>query len=174
MSALPRRTLLGAAALLALRVLQAASATQATPMPSPADSRAGVPVSLLIQNSGEVADRLTGATTEIAPEIALHATHLENGQRVMHEVSDIIFPAHSVVSLEPGAMHPMLIGLTHSLVQGQVFQLTLHFAIAGDVPVEVRVRRKQDAAGVPETPPVTSGSLTILHASAPPAPVVHG
>ena len=107
-----------------------------------------------------------------AVEQARHLT--DDGQRVMHEVSDIIFPAHSVVSLEPGAMHPMLIGLTHSLVQGQVFQLTLHFAVAGDVPVEVRVRRKQDAAGVPQTPPVTSGSLTILHASAPPAPVVHG
>lgn len=174
MSVLPRRTLLGVAALVVLRVDSVANAAPATPMPTPADSRSGVPVSLLIQNTGEASDRLTGATAAIAQTIALHATHLEHGQRVMHEVSDIMIPADSVVSLEPGSMHPMLIGLTQSLVQGQVFPLTLHFAIAGDVPVEVRVRRKQDAAGVPETPPVVAGTLAILHASAPPAPVAHG
>jgi copper(I)-binding protein len=115
-----------------------------------------------------------GANAAIALETTLHATHLEHGQRVMHEVSDIVIPAESVVSLEPGAMHLMLIGLKQGLVQGQVFPLTLHFADAGDVPVEVRIRRKQDAAGVAETPPVVAGSLTVLHASAPPAPVVHG
>lgn len=174
MIGLPRRTLLSAAALVVLRVGQSVGAAPATPMPTPADSRSGVPVSLLIQNLGDAPDRLTGATAAIAQEIALHATHLEDGQRVMHEVGVIVIPAESVISLEPGAVHPMLIGLTQSLVQGQVFPLTLHFANAGDISVEVRVRRKQDAAGVPETPAVAAGSLAILHASVPPAPKVHG
>ncbi|MDQ2654738.1 MAG: copper chaperone PCu(A)C [Chloroflexota bacterium] len=173
MSRLPRRTLLGAAALL-LRVAPPTTAAQATPLPASEDVQGGVPVSVLIQNSGVAPDRLLGATSAIAEEIALHATRLDHGQRVMHEVSDIVIPAESVISLEPGAMHLMLTGLRQSLVQGQVFPLTLQFATAGDVPVEVRVRRKQDASGVLETPPVAAGSLTILHASAPPAPVVHG
>ena len=174
MSRLPRRTLLGGATLLLLRAAPAAHATPATPLPPVADSRSGVPVSLFIQNTGRAPDRLTGATSAIAQEVTLHATHLDHGQRVMYDVSEIVIPAASVISLEPGAMHLMLIGLQHSLVQGQDFPLTLQFADAGDVPVDVRVRRKQDAAGVPETPPVAAGSLTILHASAPPAPVVHG
>ena len=174
MSGLPRRTLLSAAALMVLRVGQSGGAAPATPMPTSADSRSGVPVSLLIQNLGDAPDQLTGATASIAQETALHATHLEDGQRVMHEVEVIVIPAEAVISLEPGAMHPMLIGVTQNLVQGQVFPLTLHFTNAGDIPVEVRVRRKQDAAGVPETPAVTAGTLAILHASVPPAPMVHG
>lgn len=173
MSGLPRRTLLGVFVLIALRTGKAASAAQATPMPTPADGQSGVPVSLLIQNAGMEPDQLTGATSAIAQAITLHATHLEHGERVMHDVCEIGIPAKSVVSLEPGSSHVMLIGLKQSLVQGQVFPLTLHFAQAGDVSMEVRVRRKQDAAGVPETPPASAGSLTILHASVPPAPMAH-
>jgi copper(I)-binding protein len=153
---------------------QVVVAAQATPIATPVDFVSGIPVSVLIQNSGAEPDRLTGATSAIAQEVTLHATHLDHGQRVMYEVSDIVIPADSVISLEPGATHLMLIGLQQSLVQGQHFPLTLHFADAGDLPIEVRVRRRQDAAGVPWTPPFTAGSLTILHASALPAPVVHG
>jgi copper(I)-binding protein len=174
MSRLPRRTLLGAAVFLVPRMAPPAIAAQATPIPTSGDVRSGVPVSVRIQNSGATPDRLTGATAALAQEITLHATHLDHGQRVMQDVSEIVIPADSVISLEPGAMHLMLIGLQRSLVQGQVFPLTLQFAEAGEVPVDVRVRRKQDAAGVTETPPVTAGNLTILHASAPPAPVAHG
>lgn len=169
-----RRSLLGVAALLLPRAEQVARAIQATPVPRSEAGEGGVPLSVLIQNSGNAPDRLTGATSAIAQEIALHATHLEHGQRVMHEVNDIVIPALSTVSLEPGAAHLMLIGLRQSLVQGNIFPLTLQFADAGDVSVEFRVRRKQDAAGVPETTPVVAGSLAILHASAPPAPVAHG
>ena len=173
MSWLTRRRLLGVAALLLPRAAQAARATQSTPVPASEAVEGGVPLSVLIQNSGTTPDRLTGATSAIAQEIALHAAHLERGQRVMHEVNDIVIPAASTVSLEPGATHLMLIGLRQSLVQGHVFPLTLQFADAGDVSVEVRIRRRQDAAGVPETTPVIAGSLAILHASAPPAPVAH-
>jgi copper(I)-binding protein len=152
----------------------AVCAAQATPVPSPENSGGEAPVSLLILNSGREPDRLIRATSVIAQEVSLHATHLEHGQRVMHQVSAIAIPADSVTSLEPGAMHLMLVGLRQSLVQAHVFPLVLHFADAGSVAVKVRVRRKQDAAGVPETPPVVIGSLSILHASAPPAPVAHG
>lgn len=173
MTRLTRRGLLSVAALTLLDAQQGIRAMPATPVPVPEDTRGEAPVSVLILNSGSFPDRLTGATSPIAEEIALHATHLEHGQRVMRQVSEIVIPADLAVSLETGAMHLMLIGLRQSLVQGQDFPLTLHFAEAGDVPVNARVRRKQDAAGVPETPPVRAGYLTILHASAPPTPVAH-
>lgn len=173
MSGLSRRSLLTGLALLAQRPDQPAGAAQATPTPAAVDARHGVAVSLLMQNSGASSDRLTGAASPIAQKVVLHATHLEHGQRLMSDVSDIEIPAHSLVSLEPGAGHLMLLGLRQSIVQSEVFPLTLQFADAGSVVVEVRVRRRQDAAGVPETPPVTVGAITILHASAPPAPVEH-
>jgi copper(I)-binding protein len=174
MMRLTRRAVLGGAALIMLPGEQVIVLAQATPVSNPGADPGGVPVSVLIQNSGMVPDRLTGATSPVAQEITLHETHLEHGQRVMHPVGEIDIPAQSAISLEPGASHLMMEGLQKSLVQGQVFPLSLHFAEAGDVLVEVRVRRKQDAAGVPQTSPGVAGSLTILHASAPPAPVAHG
>ena len=174
MKFLTRRALVGAAGLIFLTPPRLHCAAQATPAVPDHDTAGQVPVSVLILNVGREPDRLIGASSPIAQEIALHATHLEHGQRVMHRVSVSAIPADSFISLEPGAMHLMLSGLLQSLVQGQVFPLTLDFDVAGHVPVDVRVRRRQDAAGVPETPPVAAGALTILHASAPPAPIVHG
>lgn len=173
MIGLTRRALLGAAALTLPGSAAAPCAAQSTPVPSPDDAAGQAPVSVLIVNSGTTPDRLIGATSPIAQEILLQATRLEHGQRVHHKVNAIDIAAGSITTLEPGAMHLTLAGLLQSLVQGQVFPLTLHFADAGSVLVEARVRRKQDAAGVPETPPVVAGSLTILHASAPPASVAH-
>jgi periplasmic copper chaperone A len=170
---LTRRALLGASPLIVLAGEQARALAQATPIPTSDDDAGGVPVSVLIQNSGTALDRLTGATSPVAREITLHSTHLEQGQRVMRPVGEIVIPAKSVMSLEPGASHLMMEGLQTSLVQGQVFPLSFHFEVAGEVLVDVRVRRKQDAAGVPQTSPVIAGPLTILHASAPPAPVIH-
>lgn len=174
MIGLTRRALLGTAALTLPGIEGAVRETQATPIPSRTSGLGQAPVSVLILNSGTTPDRLIGATSAIAQEISLQATRLEHGQRVQHQVSAIDIAADSFTNLEPGAMHLLLAGLRQSLVQGHVFALTLHFAEAGSVLVEARVRRKQDAAGVPETAPVVAGSLTVLHASAPPASVAHG
>lgn len=174
MIGLTRRALLGAATLTLPRTAGDARATQATPIPLRSIGLGQVPVSVLILNSGTTPDRLIGATSAIAQEISLQATRLEDGQRVQHQVTAIDIAAGTFTSLEPGAMHLLLMGLRQSLVQGEIFPITLHFAEAGSVLVEVRVRRKQDAAGVPETAPVVAGSLTVLHASAPPASVAHG
>ena len=174
MIGLTRRALLGAAAFTLPGFEGATRATQATPNPSLTIAFDQVPVSVLILNSGTRPDRLIGATSAIAQEISLQATRLERGRRVLYQVSAIDIAASTITSLEPGAMHLLLAGLRQSLVQGHVFPLTLRFAEAGTVLVEARVRRKQDAAGVPETPSVVAGSLTILHASAPPASVAHG
>ncbi len=174
MTKLTRRALLGGTALSVLPVRHEACSAQATPIPTHEVSLQGVPVSVLIQNAGMAQDRLTGATSPIAREVELHATRLENGQRVMRRVSEIAIPANSMIGLEPGAKHLMLMGLQRSLVQGQAFSLTLHFADTGDVLVDARVRRRQDAAGISVPPPVVVGSLTVMHASAPPASIGHG
>ena len=48
-----------------------------------------------------------------------------------------------MTALKPGGFHIMLIGLKHPLEEGQRFPLTLIFAKAGEVTVEVTV----DAVG---------------------------
>ena len=176
MSGVTRRALNRVAFALPCGVFLSSHATlpAATPLPVAPLALGEAPVSLLILNTSDGDDALIGAASPIAARVDLHATHLEHGFRVMHEVIEIAIPADGVVSLEPGTAHLMLIGLKENLVQGHTFPLTVRFRGAGDVTVTARVRRKVDAAGVPATEPVDAGALQILHASAPPAPVAHG
>lgn len=57
----------------------------------------------------------------------------------MHEVEFLELPAGEAVTLAPGGYHVMLLGLTDGLIEGETFEVNLHFEIAGDVTVEVEV-----------------------------------
>lgn len=132
---------------------------------------AGVPVSLTIENQGDAADRMLGASTAIAERVEVQETFLVQGRRVMHAApAGISIPATTTLRFEPGTRHLMLVGLRVPLVQGQTFPVTLQFQCAGEVLVTARVRRKVDAAGVQPIPPTCAGDLCVTLASAPPAP----
>jgi copper(I)-binding protein len=131
----------------------------------------GVPVSLSIQNHGDVDDRLLGGSTPVARRLEARRTVLVIGRRETAPVSQgIVIPAHGTVTLEPGKSHLALYELRTGLVQGQTFPLTLQFERAGEVTVVARVRRRVDAAGTAPLPAVSVGDLTITLVSAPPAP----
>ena len=61
------------------------------------------------------------------------------GAMMMQEVGSIDLPAGETISLEPGGLHIMLMGLTSPLETGQTFELTLTFEEAGERTVEVEV-----------------------------------
>lgn len=173
-----RRALLRALAMLAGVVLAPPIAVEpigtpfpATPIAVSAAIPGAVPVSMLVRNDGDEADRLLSGTSSVAERVETHRTRLVDGQREMMALPDgVVIPPHATIILEPGADHLMLIGLREGLVQGTTFPLTLHFAGAGDVAAQARVRRKVDAAGVAPILPATVGELTIALVSAPPAP----
>jgi len=58
----------------------------------------------------------------------------------MREIEALDLPAGQTVSLVPGGYHLMLLELADDLVPGQTFELTLAFATAGEVTVDVEVR----------------------------------
>ena len=58
----------------------------------------------------------------------------------MREIDALIIPAGETVELVPGGFHLMLIDLAEDLVPGATFDLTLTFADAGEVTVNVEVR----------------------------------
>ena len=87
------------------------------------------------------ADRLTGASTPAAGSAELHETTNEAGIMHMHPIPDgVALPPGQSVALAPGGLHVMLIGLHHPLKQGKSFPLTLTFAHAAPVTVQVRVQ----------------------------------
>lgn len=93
-----------------------------------------------IRNTGSEADTLIAASSDVADKIELH-THIHDGDVVrMREVEGgIEIPAGGEVTLQPGGLHVMLIGLWGPLVEGQTFPLALEFAKAGTVSLDVMI-----------------------------------
>ena len=94
---------------------------------------------LTIRNAGG-ADRLLSASTPAAGRTELH-TMLRDGDIMrMRQVEAIAVPANGAVSLAPGGLHIMLIGLTRPLVVGESLPLTLVFEQAGAVTLQLAVQ----------------------------------
>jgi copper(I)-binding protein len=85
------------------------------------------------------ADRLLGAQTPIAEKIELHESYQSEGVSRMRPVEAIPVAAGGTVTLAPGGLHMMLIGLRQALKPGDSFPLTLRFEKAGTVETTVKV-----------------------------------
>lgn len=94
---------------------------------------------LTITNTG-AADRLVGAATPAARSAELH-THVEEGalHRMVHLTNGIAVPAGEAVRLTPGGLHLMLVDLATPLTPGTTVRLSLRFATAGQLEIEVPV-----------------------------------
>ncbi len=94
---------------------------------------------LTIANRGTAPDRLLSASTPAAPRVELHTHINENGVMRMREVPGIEIPPGATVSLRPGGLHLMLMGLAEELRQGATVPVTLRFERAGEVRVALAV-----------------------------------
>lgn len=95
---------------------------------------------LTIRNTGATPDRLVAARSPAAGRMELH-THIRDGDVMrMRPVEDIPVPAQGSVSLEPGGLHLMFMGLNRPLVQGETIPVTLRFAQAGEVTIQLLVQ----------------------------------
>lgn len=96
---------------------------------------------MIIENSGSAADRLIGATGDVAETFEVHLTREQNGMMVMEKLKDgVEVPARGTLVLKPASYHIMLIGVKHDLKVGDKFRLTLKFQSGKEVPVDVTVR----------------------------------
>ncbi|WP_135469543.1 copper chaperone PCu(A)C [Crenalkalicoccus roseus] len=140
-----RRALLGAAALLPLgRTARAEEIrigdlviTRAWSRAAPqGGSGAGY---LAIANRGAAADRLVAAASPAAGRVELHTHEREGEVMRMREVPAIEIPPGETVTLRPGGLHLMLIGLLRPLHQGETVPVTLRFERAGEVEVPLAI-----------------------------------
>jgi copper(I)-binding protein len=95
---------------------------------------------MVLQNQAATADVLIQASTDVAEVVELHTVERDGDIMRMRPVQQIDLPARGSATLEPGGLHIMLIGLRQDLQPGQTVRLTLTFANAGEVVVEVPVR----------------------------------
>lgn len=95
---------------------------------------------LVIRNTGPAMDRLLDASSPVAERMELH-THIRDGEVMrMRPVPHIEVPAGGQAVLEPGGLHLMFMGLRQPLVEGTRIPVTLRFAEAGEVTLQLEVR----------------------------------
>ncbi|MBN9305261.1 MAG: hypothetical protein BGO82_08875 [Devosia sp. 67-54] len=95
---------------------------------------------LSIANAGPEADTLTGASTEAATDTSLHQMKMNGQVMEMSALPDgLPIPAGGSVALDPMGYHLMLTGFSQPFVKGQCLEMTLHFAKAGDLKVELNI-----------------------------------
>jgi len=100
---------------------------------------------LEIVNSGETADRLIEVRADI-PRIEIHDIEDNDGVVKMVEMENgIEVPAGETVSLEPGGLHIMFMGLEGALVAGTEVPATLVFEQAGEVDVVFMIEERSGA-----------------------------
>ena len=87
------------------------------------------------------ADRLVAASTPAAKKAELHTMSMTGMVMKMRPVDGLDIPPGEAVSLKPGGVHIMLIGLAKPLKEGEAFPLTLTFEKAGSRAVTVVVEK---------------------------------
>jgi len=94
-----------------------------------------------IMNHGDSADRLVGASSEVAPRVELHTHHQgDDGIAKMRKIEGgVAVAAGASHEFARGGDHVMFMGLPDALEDGSTISVTLTFENAGDVVVEIPV-----------------------------------
>ena len=92
-------------------------------------------------------DELLGVSVDaaVAADAQIHEMVISGGNLVMREVASIPVRAGEILELTSGGYHVMFMGLAKALVTGETIPVTLTFAKAGDVVVEVPVQEDAPA-----------------------------
>ncbi|MGE5203325.1 MAG: copper chaperone PCu(A)C [Acidobacteriota bacterium] len=107
---------------------------------TPAGARTGA-IYLTVVNRTGADDKLVGASTPAAREAQLHTMIDDNGVMKMRPLASIEIKAGATVTLKPGGMHVMLVGLDKPLKPGASFPLTLEFEKGGKRELTVSVAK---------------------------------
>jgi copper(I)-binding protein len=95
---------------------------------------------LTIANAGSGDDRLIAATSSVAAEVQIHEMSMEGDVMRMRALPDgLVVPAGATVELTPGGYHLMFLTPNAPFALGTTVPVTLTFAEAGEVQVELPV-----------------------------------
>jgi copper(I)-binding protein len=95
---------------------------------------------LTVKNTGAEPDTLVSVASPVSEKTELHLMKTEDGVMTMRPAADgVEIPAGATLTLEPGGYHVMFIRPKAPFVQGETVPLTLTFANAGAVEVELSI-----------------------------------
>lgn len=110
--------------------------TDAWARATPGGAQNGAAYLTLVSPTG---DRLTGVASPAAATAQLHEMTNDRGVMKMREVPSIDLPPGQKVTLKPGGLHIMMMGLKHPLRPGQSVPLTLSFEKSGTREVNAAI-----------------------------------
>lgn len=93
-----------------------------------------------ISNTGSGDDRLTAVASPLSDRVEIHEMAVNDGVMKMRQLADgLIIPAGETVTLEPGGLHIMFLGINGRFEQGTTVPVTLRFEQAGDISIKLPV-----------------------------------
>jgi copper(I)-binding protein len=123
-------------------------ASDAWARPSLAGARNGVAY-LTLTNHGGAPDRLIGASTPVAERAELHRDEVKDGIMSMRPAGPLAIEPGDMVTLAPGGLHLMLMGLKQPLKPGDRFALTLTFEKQAPLTLEASVGERKGERAAP-------------------------
>jgi len=114
------------------------------PTPGGVDVSAGY---VTIVNATGAEDRLIALSSPRAARTEIHEMSMDNGVMRMRAVDGgLAVPAGATLTLGPGGQHLMFFGVTQPFAEGETIPVTLTFAQAGDIAVQMPVQRTAPVA----------------------------
>lgn len=96
---------------------------------------------LSMSNRGSIEDTLLSVTSTLAGKVTLHDSRADGARVRMEEVERLALPAGTSIEMAPGGLHLMLTELKVALPAGKRLPLTVTFARAGVLEIEVPIER---------------------------------
>jgi hypothetical protein len=94
-----------------------------------------------VYNGTDKPDTLMSVKTKIASNSEIHEAFEENGLMGMRPAGKQPIPSYSVLKLQPGGLHIMLMRLTRPLAVGDSVRLQLKFYEVGNRNIKIPVKR---------------------------------
>lgn len=99
---------------------------------------------MAITNAGDTDDRLVEIRAEF-PRVMIHATEMDGDIAKMVQIDGLDIPAGQTVTLAPGGLHVMFMGLSDPFEAGQDIPAVLVFEHAGELEMTFNVQTRPEA-----------------------------
>lgn len=82
---------------------------------------------LILENTSDKLLKVISVSSPQANDCSIHKTVIEKGFNRMREVKYLSIPAHQSVTLAPGGLHIMIMGMTKPLKKGSLFPIVITY-----------------------------------------------
>jgi copper(I)-binding protein len=101
---------------------------------------------LTLRNADDKSARLVAASTPVARRVEIHESSQVDGMWRMRKLDSLAIPAGGSVTLAPGGVHLMLLGLTRPVREGDSLTITLELDNGESLPVTIEVGAPGDSS----------------------------